>query len=214
MERDDDRIRLFDDWARHYDPCTEDPTGFPFGGYDCLLEGIVDAAQAEQGMEVLDLGIGTGNLAARFDALGCEIWGIDFSAQMLARARERLPGAVLALADLLNDWPLSFQRRFDRIVSAYVLHEFELSAKIGLLQRLVKRHLVARGRIVVGDIAFPTAEVHQAAHLRWKNMWDEDEYYWVADQALAACSAVGLSVTYRQVSSCGGVFVIGPDGLP
>ena len=38
--------------------------------------------------------------------------------------------------------------------------------------------------------------------------WDEDEHYWVADKAIAACAAVGLQATYAQVSSCGGVWVV------
>lgn len=202
------RAQLFDDWAAHYDRTIRVHAGFPFAGYDEILAEIAWAAGARRGMAVLDLGIGTGNLSAHFAALGCHIWGIDLSAEMLARAREKLPEATLVRGDLLGGWPDELDRRFDRIVSAYVLHEFDLPAKIGLLQRLAAHHLVPGGRIVVGDIAFATAAAHDRARIRWARLWDEDEYYWIADRAREACAGVALQATYQQISSCGGVFTI------
>ena len=46
----------------------------------------------------------------------------------------------------------------------------------------------------------------------WADLWDEEEYYWAADEAADACESAGLQVTYKQVSSCGGVFVMEPVG--
>ncbi|HED04362.1 MAG TPA: class I SAM-dependent methyltransferase [Candidatus Fraserbacteria bacterium] len=141
----------------------QDDVSFPFDGYEQVLDEITRAAGARCGMKILDLGVGTGNLAARFAALGCDIWGIDFSAEMLVKAIEKLPQAVLVQADLLSDWPTELDHRFDRIVVAYVLHEFDLSTKVKLLQGLTERHLAAQGRIVVGDIAFPTSGARDQA---------------------------------------------------
>ena len=176
------------------------------------MDEITRAASAQCGMEVLDLGVGTGNLAARFTALGCGIWGIDFSAEMLAKAIEKLPQAVLVQADLLSDWPTEPDHRFDRIVAAYVLHEFDLSTKVKLLQRLTERHLAVKGHIVVGDIAFPTSGARDLARRKCADLWDEEEYYWAADEATDTCESAGLQVRYKQISSCGGVFVIEPVG--
>jgi putative AdoMet-dependent methyltransferase len=228
MPTDENRRQLFDDWAKDYDRMlardsaaqeggaqeggAQEGADFPFDGYERVLDEIVSAAEPRAGMQVLDLGIGTGKLAARFAGLGCEIWGIDFSAQMLARARERVPDAVLVQGDLLGEWPAPLDRRFDRVVSAYVLHEFDLSTKVALLQRWVEGHLAAHGRIVIGDIAFPTAQARDLAHSRWADAWDEEEAYWAAGEAMAACARVGLEVRYRQISSCGGVFVVEAAG--
>ncbi len=211
MSRDEARVQLFDDWARDYDTSTENGEGFPFGGYARVLDAVTAAAEPESGMDVLDLGIGTGKLAARFAMLGCHIWGIDFSGEMLARARERLERAVLVRADLLEDWPAEVERRFERIVSAYVLHEFKLSEKVTLLRRLTEQHLAAGGRIVIGDVAFPTVAARELARRKWETLWDEQEYYWAADVAAEALMSVGLRVTYEQISSCAGVFVIEPE---
>lgn len=161
-------------------------------------------------MAILDLGIGTGNLAVRFARLGCNVWGIDFSAEMLVRARARVPQATLVQASLLDHWPAELNRRFHRIVSGYVLHEFNLATKAKLLQKLSQHHLAEGGCIVIGDIAFPTSQVRERAHRRWADLWDEEEHYWAADEMISDCESAGLQVTYKQISSCGGVFVIEP----
>ncbi len=161
-------------------------------------------------MAVLDLGTGTGALAERLsDTRDVDLWGADFSEEMLARARTRIPSAHFVQVDLLAScWPADLTRRFDRIVSGYVFHEFDLAAKLSLLQRLADDYLAPEGRIVIGDIAFPTVETRAAAQQRWEAWWGEDEAYWAADEVTPALSALGLDVTYRQVSACAGVFTL------
>ena len=203
-----DRIRLFDHWAGSYDRAVRRDGAFPFDGYDQVLDRVLTVARAQPGMNILDLGIGTANLAMRFADSGCGIWGIDFSAEMLAKAAVRLPQAVLIEASLLDDWPAELSHRFDRIVSAYVLHEFSISTKIELLQRLAQHHLASDGLIVIGDVAFPTAEARERARRQWTDAWDDEEHYWAGDEALRACATVGLQATYEQISSCGGIFAI------
>ena len=199
------RTQLFDRWAESYD-ATIAPTRFPFDGYDRVLDQVVRLAEVTPHMQVLDLGIGTGNLAVRFIQAGCAVWGIDFSVEMLTQAQAKLPHAVLIQADLMRDWPMELQRPFDRVVSAYVMHEFDLETKVRLLHRIAAHHLTAGGRIVVADIAFPSVEDRTQASQQWTDSWDADEFYWAADEASAACAQVGLQVTYEQVSCCGGVF--------
>jgi len=202
-----DRSRLFDDWAERYDCSVQSSTGL-HEGYERVLDSVVLSADARPGMRILDLGVGTGNLALRFLALGCEVWGVDFSPAMLDKARAKVPQVRLVQMDLLQDvWPDDLAgQRFDRIASTYVFHEFDLATKVRLLQRLAHAHLVAQGRIVVGDVAFPSLQALQQAGA---DHWDEDEHYWVADEAIAACEAAGFRAAYTQVSSCGGVLVIG-----
>nr|NJM04528.1 hypothetical protein [Desulfobacula sp.] len=97
-----ERVELFDGWAKKYDAAVSPAQiRFPFEGYEEVLDEAVLLSQAVPGMQVLDLGIGTGNLAARF----------------------------------LN------------------------------------------------------------------------EFYWAADETIAACDRVSLEVRYKQVSTCGGVFI-------
>jgi len=45
-------------------------------------------------------------------------------------------------------------RRFNRIVSAYVFHHFELGEKVRIIELLVREHLKAGGNWIIADIAF------------------------------------------------------------
>lgn len=205
---DPERAGIFDRWAERYDRSVQSDTGL-HEGYGQVLDLVVRSADARPGMRVLDLGIGTGNLAQRFLALGCEVWGTDFSPAMLAKARAKLPQVKLLQMDLLVDrWPEDLAReRFDRIVSTYVFHEFDLATKVGLMACLARDQLAPRGHLVIGDVSFPNRRALEEAGA---DHWDEDEEYWAADEAITACAAAGLEATYTQVSRCGGVFVVRP----
>jgi putative AdoMet-dependent methyltransferase len=215
----DERRLLFDKWAESYDESVKESSGFPHEGYERVLDLVAARARVEPGMEVLDLGIGTGNLAARLLDLGCRVWGLDFSLKMLARAHAKFPQIELIKADLGGDWPIDVDHRFDRVVSAYVLHEFDLESKVRLLCKLVRDHVFEGGRVVVGDVSFLTRVARDEAPERYgkrrdeetgeeRIIWDEEEFYWAADEASDALGEHGLRVSYEQVSFCGGVYVI------
>jgi hypothetical protein len=68
--------------------------------------------------------------------------------------------------------------------------------------------------MVIGDIAFPTIQAREEAHNRLGHLWDEEEFYWAADEAKEAFAREGLAVGYVQISACGGVFVFEPVPKP
>jgi len=196
--------------------------GFPFEGYESVLDAIAHEAHPARGMTILDLGIGTGKLAERFLDAGCSVWGLDFSVKMLAKAHARFPQIELIKADLRGDWPIDRDQHFDRIVSAYVMHEFDLDSKVRLTSRLVRDHLAPGGRMIVGDISFESMAARDEAERKWSgtwdearqewqgSLWDEDEHYWAADESKDVLSAEGLAIEYTQISFCGGVYIIEP----
>jgi putative AdoMet-dependent methyltransferase len=209
-----EQVRVFDEWAKDYDRSVQADDGFPFSGYEEVLDRVVLLAEAKSGHRVLDLGIGTGNLAKRFVDLGCRVSGIDGSPRMLALAREKVPSVHVAEADIAGPWPAEFGDRFDRIVSGYTFHHFGLPEKVVLLQRLVERHLSPRGVVVVGDVCFSTAQSLAEARALAGERWDDSEYYWVVPEAVAASEMAGLSVRHSAVSRCAAVFVFGPGERP
>jgi SAM-dependent methyltransferase len=144
-----------------------------------------------------------------FDELGCELWCSDFSPLMLEKARQKLPQARFALHDLRAAWPSvpsEFDRRFDGIVSAYVFHHFELEKKVSLCRELVSQRLVQGGRLVIGDLSFPSLA---AKKIFSRNIPDwEEEFYWLADESIAALRKVGLRIEHRQISGFTGVYQI------
>jgi hypothetical protein len=128
---------------------------------------------------------------------------------MLAKAQNKLPQLHIVQADLTAvEWSEELDQSFDRIVSAYVLHDFDLSFKMQLLDRLTKDHLIDTGYIIVADIAYSDKATRARAKVHWGYLWSEDEYYWAADETILACYDIGLQCTYRQVSNYAGVFVI------
>jgi ubiquinone/menaquinone biosynthesis C-methylase UbiE len=206
---------LYNDWASHYDQNLADGTApVSFEGYEDVLNEAVKQARVVSGMSVLDLGTGTGNLAGRFIDEGCDVWGMDFSENMLAKAREKLPCLHAVLADLGDEsWVHSLSRRFDRIVSAYAWHEFDLAYKLKLLKQLTGDFLSEAGRVVIADIAYPDQKARAQAGKHWGLLWGEAEHYWAADETIAACNNTGLNCSYKQVSNCAGVFVMENPGL-
>ena len=96
-------LESFDEWSETYDRDVASLSGsFPFDGYKEVLETVLREAGLAPGMDVLELGAGTGNLTARLIARGCEVWSLDFSEKMLAIARDKAPEANFFRADLLG----------------------------------------------------------------------------------------------------------------
>ena len=200
----------FDQWAKDYDEETTKAEGFPFEGYSDVLDEIIHCAHVSQPVRVLDIGTGTGNLALRFFALGCTVWGTDFSTAMLEIARAKVsdqPSGITFLHwDLRDPWPDEIKGDFDCIVSAYTLHHFDLQAKLDLLETL-GAHLKPGGHMALGDVAFETYAKRDQARTTYGQAWGE-EYYWIAEETLPALAQAGWQAAYRQVSTCAGVFCL------
>lgn len=197
----------FDAWSRSYDRDTSDETGFPFAGYRRVLQGVLELAAITPARRVLELGVGTGNLTSLLLARGADVWGIDYSAEMLNLARAKAPRATLAQADLLEAFPAEFDRRYDVAVSTYVFHEFPLETKLAILSRLFDQFLAPGARTIIGDIGFPNASARERMRILTGESWDE-EHYWLMDETRPALDAIGLQLAWEQISVCGVVLAI------
>jgi Methylase involved in ubiquinone/menaquinone biosynthesis len=200
----DENIALFDHWANQYDQSVMDGK-FPFIGYTAVLNKAFSEAKIEPVMQVLDLGTGTGNLAGRFLLAGCQVWGMDFSSGMLAQTKKKWPQIQTVQNNLLSDWSFPKGLIFDRIVSAYVFHQFDLAHKIALVKK-ARQFLTQDGWLVIADISYPTVAARQSANERLKIDWDENEYYWAADESIQSCDRTGIEAAYQQVSDCAGIY--------
>ena len=197
----------FDDWADSYDASVRIDTAFPFDGYDLVLEAILKDAAVSPGNFVLDLGAGTGNLSALFLERGCRVWGVDFSIKMLEHAQEKLPQAVFAQADVREALPADFPQRYHAVVSGYTFHHFPLEEKVRLVQRIVNDYLLPGGRLVIGDLMFRDAADEDVLRQKMGEEW-EQEYFWLADESLAALAKAGISARFIKCSSCAGVLTV------
>ncbi len=196
----------FDLWAESYDRDVLDETHFPFIGYQQALRTVAQLSEAQPRMNVLDLGTGTGNLAALFSAANCTVWACDFSAAMLAKAKHKLSEVKFIQADIRNGWPAGIPAFFDRIVSAYVFHHFNLVEKVRICGSLIG-HLAGGGKLILADIAFRDQETMELFKMATEGEW-EDEFYWLADEAINALQQVEVKSEFIPVSPCAGVFVV------
>jgi len=210
----EDRVGLFDSWAANYDrSVSADADVYPFAGYEDVVAAVIAAAAIESNHLVLDVGAGTGNLTAKLVCLADEIWGTDFSEEMLIKARAKVPQAHFVRGDVRDCWPSELPPKLDRIVSTYVFHEFDDEQKLRLLVDLARNRLSPDGRLVIGDIAFPDGRAQAVCRQAATNVWDESEHYWIASRIIPQLEDAGFIVSYKQISFCGAVFVLQPKDV-
>ena len=99
------------------------------------------------GGKVLDIGCGTGTHLAVYADTGAELYGVDLSPSMLARAKARLGGrADLRVADA-GELPFP-DATFDLVIAASMLHELEPRTAEQIVAE-VRRTLRPDGRFLI-----------------------------------------------------------------
>jgi len=138
----------YDRWSEIYD--TE---GNPLIS---LEEPAVDRLLGEvRGLDVADIGCGTGRHAVRLAERGARVVGLDFSSGMLAQARAKAPGLDLRVHDLSQPLPLA-DASFDRVLCCLVMDH--VADVLGLMKQL--------GRIRRPDGKLIVSIMHPAMMLR------------------------------------------------
>lgn len=146
---------LNEEWG--FDPATYAKTvRAEIPDYDGFQELIARTAAAGwRGGRVLELGVGTGETAARLleQLPGAELVGLDESAEMLAQAHSELPrGRVSLVRGRLQD-PLP-PGPFELIVSALAIHHLDDRQKPELFSRACAS-LGPDGRFLLADVIVP-----------------------------------------------------------
>jgi tRNA (cmo5U34)-methyltransferase len=132
-------------------------------GYEELQAAVTAATEGIQATTVLELGTGTGETALRVLAQhpNARWTGIDASEAMLARARERLPGADLRLARLEDPLPSG---PFDLVVSVLAVHHLAGDAKRALFTRIAQ----VSDNFVLGDVVVPENPNEARIEIDWE----------------------------------------------
>jgi SAM-dependent methyltransferase len=122
------------------------------------------------GGPVLELGVGTGRIAVPIARAGIEVIGVDSSAPMLERCRERAREAGIAdLLDLrlgdLRDPPLSEKVALAISPFRALLHLLSNEERLLALTRI--RDLLQPGGRLVFDVFSPSTEDISETHGRW-----------------------------------------------
>jgi putative AdoMet-dependent methyltransferase len=125
---------------------------------------------------------------------------------MLAEARRKLPQAEYVQADIRQSWPMALPPVFELIVSAYVFHHFNLPEKISICADLIE-HLTPNGKLILADIAFSNQASMEEFRTMQMDEWEE-EFYWLADEAIPAFKQVNMHAVFTPASICSGVFEV------
>lgn len=203
----------FDLWAGQYDKTvqlSEENNQYPFAGYKEILNTIYNEIRERENSEVLDIGFGTGILASRLYENGHRIDGIDFSPEMIAIAKAKMPEANLLEWDITEGLPHELAgRKYDAIVSTYALHHLSDEQKVDFLKNL-RPLLTAEGKIYIGDIAFQTRADLEKCRKDSEGCWDESEHYFVCEEIKNSLENL-FRCEFYPLSHCGGVIVLDPE---
>lgn len=170
----------FENWARSYDRDVKADRGTLkiYENYEALLDGVVkEAIEFTVDGQILDIGVGTGNLSNKLYDLEYDITGVDQSRAMLEVAKSKNPGLKVRLGEFMK---LPFENKsFNAIVSTYAFHHLDDKEKEVAVEEML-RVLTDDGVIVIGDLMFESDEAKNKIYdMLTANEIDsiEDEYY-------------------------------------
>ncbi len=197
----------FDLWSERYDSDvaqSDQADTYPFSGYSRVLSYIYHEIQGKDHSRILDIGFGTATLTEKLYLQGHDIYGVDFSQEMVHIAKEKMPDAKLYTYDISSGIPKEIAMlSFDFIISTYAFHHFDEEQKMSIIQSLLQL-LEPEGLLLIGDVAFPTeTEMNQCENSN-PDVWDYDEKYLVFEK-IRTCFPHS---EFQQISSCAGVLSI------
>ena len=171
----------FNSWAKSYDDdVKKDNWDLKiYKNYELILQGVYDLVEEldRNNSKILEIGVGTGNLASKFLNNNYEIIGIDQSREMLSVAKEKYPSLKVRLGEFLKI-PYD-SKSFDVIISTYAFHHLNDDEKYIAIEEMI-RVLKENGVIIIGDLMFESKEAEEQIFktLSQKQIDEiKDEYY-------------------------------------
>ena len=202
IEEDKETRWRFDDydWVDRYDDEVAADSEL-YARYDEVLEAVADLAAPAPERRILDIGAGTGTLAAICASRGADVVGLDPSERMLAQARAKFghddPVQLLLVPDPFLDIPCP-DGSFDAVVSTYAFHHVPHARKRESIHEML-RVLRPEGIWALGDLVFESA-CAEAEALR-QTPWLEEEYFARIDELRPVFAYAGLSLNAEQFTS-------------
>nr|WP_255639815.1 class I SAM-dependent methyltransferase [Aquibacillus saliphilus] len=196
-------IDLFDKWAISYDEAVtgKDPEyRAVFENYDTILTEVTNHAEGN----VLEFGVGTGNLSQKLLDAGHHVIGIEPSVAMRDAAKAKHPNLIVKDGDFLAfpqlDMPIF------TIVSTFAFHHLTDEEK----DKAIKAFSVllpSNGKIVFADTAYENKETKERIFNKAKEQGYNDllydlttEYYPMIDTLRTLFEKNGFYVTFKQMN--------------
>lgn len=193
----------FNNWAKSYDrDVIEDKGSLKiYKNYNLILQNVYDIVKKlnKKDAKILEIGVGTGNLASKFLNDNYDIIGIDQSREMLAVAKEKYPKLKVRLGEFLK---IPYENKvFDIIVSTYAFHHLKEEEKRIAIREMM-RVLKDDGKIIIGDLMFESkkAEEEILKTLSKEQIFEiQDEYYSYIDFIKSETQKYNKNLEYVKI---------------
>ncbi|WP_164669629.1 class I SAM-dependent DNA methyltransferase [Virgibacillus doumboii] len=196
-------LGLFDEWADTYDDSVAgvDPQyKAVFANYDVILNEVSKCSFGN----VLEFGVGTGNLSKKLMDTGYDVTGVEPSPAMLAKATAKLPDLTLYEGDFLN-FP-EMTEPVHTIVSSYAFHHLTDKEKEQAVTNFAG-FLPSLGKIVFADTVFETEQhkeqmIRKAEEQGFTDLAEDlqREYYTTVPEMRRIFTDAGFHVTFEQMN--------------
>lgn len=178
---------------------------YPFGGHDEVLDEALQRSAGKPGatLSVLDLRVGTGNLAARFIVAGHDVTA-------LRHPDDRDPSSRLPEARVIvQEWATLAsgsleQRTFDRVVMGYGLRAQDRANFLDQIPALCRALLTRKGALVIAGTLFED-EAQRALFGGVEGRGAGVEIGLVRGELEEIARRERLKFSFAQVAPCGGV---------
>ncbi|KAA0549313.1 class I SAM-dependent methyltransferase [Bacillus sp. BGMRC 2118] len=195
-------LDLFEQWASSYDDSVnghDEEYKEVFKYYEQILDTVVERSRGN----VLEFGVGTGNLTQRYINKGFTITGIEPSTPMREVALQKLPkGIVIADGDFLQ-FSLP-EEKPNTIVSTYAFHHLTDEEK-GIAIANYGKFLGKGDKIVFADTMFESNKAYQdmikkSNEQGFHNLAEdlEREYYTTIEVLQNICEKNNFEVTFSR----------------
>lgn len=192
----------FNSWADSYDEDVKVDRGALkiYENYNKVLNRVYEKSTITgENISVLDIGVGTGNLAKKFLENNYRVVGIDQSREMLRVAKHKYPNLKVRLGEFLK---IPFNDKvFDIIVSTYAFHHLNSEEKSLAIKEMI-RVLKDNGKIVIGDLMFKNrVEEEWVLKELTEVQVDEikDEYYSYIDELESEFMKYNKKLNYEKI---------------
>ncbi|UFU00410.1 methyltransferase domain-containing protein [Radiobacillus kanasensis] len=196
-------IDLFNDWAESYDQTVtgHDPQYRDvFDKYDTILEEVASQADGN----VLEFGVGTGNLSKKLMDKGHYVIGVEPSRAMREEASAKYPNLTIHDGDFLS-FP-KLEEPISTIVSTYAFHHLTDEEK-GKALAGFRELLPIGGKVVFADTAYESEETKQTIFEEAKEQGFKDllydlstEYYPMLSVLEELFESNGFNVSFQKMN--------------
>jgi 2-polyprenyl-3-methyl-5-hydroxy-6-metoxy-1,4-benzoquinol methylase len=205
----EDQIRkeLFDNWANNYNKSvikSEQEETYPFAGYSKVKYQIIDIVTKKSFANILDMGVGTGEITSPLYNLGYSVTGVDLSEKMIDIAKKKLPNAIF-ICDTFQNSLKKLNAQYDFIIFNYSIHHLDYQSQIDLLLN-IHENLSSQGMIIIGDVSTVNTLDMNKLYEKYDSIWDDEEYYPILDIYQKSDLKNYYKISYNKINEVTGLF--------